>query len=217
MKTIIVLFFLLVTLSTKADTNLGKTISLSLTPASGDYQLGVQFAYDSSLTGDKFNLLWGILFVSTVSDQELSTLPAQLKWNIFDGKAQKYLDSWANRPMIARETLKVAALEVAGDVAKLAIGNQGSIYVVFADQNGNPFYNLNVGALCKSHPAYFINVTNTAKRCDQVTVKEIEDAQKLFCSDEAKELLKLLKGGLITCDEAKSSYSQKGCGEFTCK
>jgi hypothetical protein len=217
MKKIIISLLLLITSSAQAGADLGKTLSIATAPNSGDYQLGVQFAYDAGLTGDKFNLIWSILFGTTISNQELSSLPAQLKWNVFDGKTQKYLDVWANRPVVGKDTLKLGTVAVDGEIAKLVIGNQSSVYLVFSDLSGTPIYNLNVGDLCKAQSSYFVNLTDTAKRCYQVTVTEIETAQKLFCDDESKQLQQYLKEGLITCNVAKSVYVKKGCGEFSCK
>lgn len=217
MKSILIATTILFINVTSNASDLGKTLDLEVDPSTGNYQLGVHYAYDAGVMGDKFNLSWSMLFGTKTTNQELATLPAQIKWNLFNNKTNKFLDDWANRPTISGNDLKLGNVGVESDLAKQVIGNQSSISIVFATTEGSPLYNLNVGQFCKSLPTYFVNLTDTSKRCDAVTVAEIDAAQKDFCNDSAEELFKYVKDGLITCEAARKTYLGKGCGELSCK
>ena len=214
MRTSLILATLIIGITSKAS-DLGKTLDLNVDP-SGKYQLGVHYTYDSGVMGDKFSLSWSMLFGTKITYQELAALPSQVKWNLYDNKTNSYLDDWANRPVISKNDLKLGTVGVENDLAKQVIGNQSAVAVVFGTTEGIPLFNLNVGQFCKSLPTYFVNLTDNGKRCDAVTVAEIDAAQNEFCKDSSEELKKYLKDGLITCDVAKKSFQDKGCGQLSC-
>jgi hypothetical protein len=199
-----------------ASADIGRPLEIAIDPASGKSSLGVHFAYDPGLMGEKFNLSWSLLFGTTLSQPELSSLPAQLKWNLYEHKSQKYLLSWASQPSVGRETLRLGTVGVEGEAAKVAIGSQTTLSLVFGDASGKAFFHLNVGHLCRTLPTYFKNLTDSNKSCAQVTVAEIEVAQRVFCEEELQDLQDYLKQGLITCAVAQSTYAKTGCGELRC-
>jgi len=196
--------------------DLGKALELAVEPSSGKYHLGVHYAYDAGIMSDSFKISWSILFGAQITNQELAAIPAQIKWNLFNAKTNQFLDDWADRAIISKNDLLIGTLGVESDLAKQVIGNQDSVVIVFATIAGIPLYNLNVGQFCKALPTYFINLTDPSKKCDAVTVAEIESAQQEFCRDSADELKNYLKDGLITCDLAKRTFLDKGCGQLSC-
>lgn len=197
--------------------DLGKELQIATNPQDGHYQLGVHYSYDSGDMGKEFLITWGILFGTTIPQQDVANLPEKLKWNVFNPKSNTYLADWNNQPTISGKDLFLGSVAADKDLAKNIIGNQVSVVLVFGDLNGNPLYNLNLGKLCKSLPTYFSNVTDSTKLCHQVSVTDIENEKQKFCDDKKEELLDYVKNGLLRCEIANNKFQSLGCGQLQCK
>lgn len=215
MKSIFIIMTLIFGHGTKAE--FGKSLSLSTDPGTGKYQLGVQFAYGPDLVGGTFNLNWSILFTSTISNQELNNLPPKIKWNLYNAKSDKYLTNWSQQPLEEKQQLHQASISLVDTLAKQTIGSQADLYLVFADQDGKPLYNLNIGNLCKKSPNYFINLTETEKKCFQVNIQDVEKSKDMFCKDWQLELQSYVKENIMTCEEAQNQFQKMSCGALTCQ
>ena len=213
----IICILLAFTLNSLASPNFGKNLPLATDPQTGHLQLGVHFAYDSGYVGNKFTLSWGILFGSALTQPDLAVLPAELKWNLYNETSANYLTDWAQASTLASRDLLLGTVSAQDSLAKLAIGNQGKLILVFADLSGKPLYNLNLGHLCKTQPSYFVNLTETSKKCDQVSVSEIDQAQIQFCADSTEELLTFVHDGTLSCKKATEMSVDRGCAVLACK
>ncbi len=67
----ILLVALLFSANSFATPDFGKELQLATNPQDGHYQLGISYSYDSGSMGEKFNITWGILFTTTLSQQAL--------------------------------------------------------------------------------------------------------------------------------------------------
>jgi hypothetical protein len=200
-----------------AAVDLGKELQIQTSPQDGHYQLGVHYSYDGGIIGDKFQIEWGILFGTTISQQEVSTLPEQIKWNVFNSNTNRFFADWATQPTIYGKDLFLGTVDTDGDLAKNIIVNQANVILVFADLTGKPLYNINVGALCQKASTYFQNLTDMDKSCAQVSVADIDQAKKSFCDDRQAGLLDEVKNGTIACDAANKEFQSAGCGSLSCQ
>ncbi len=196
--------------------DLGLPLELETQSNSGQFQLGVTYSYEPDLVGDKFNLSWSILFGSKITYQELSNIPDQIKWNIYNEKTKTFLDDWSNRPMASKNVIKQGSLYLKDDLAKFTIANQAFVSIIFGTTNGEPLFNLNIGQLCRTNPTYFNNLTDRSKKCEATTIADIESAQKSFCHDSSEELSLFVREGTLTCEFAQKIFLNKGCGKFDC-
>lgn len=212
------LAFLLLFLSfnSYAQINLGKELQVSVKP-DGNYQLGVHYSYDSDMMGNEFQITWGILFGTTITQQELASLPANVKWNIYSSKSATFIFDWKTQPVVSKSDIFLGSVSAEKKPAKQIIGNQTNTVLVFSDLNGTMLYNLNIGKLCTNLPTYFNNLTETEKRCSQVSEGDIDSVMKQFCSEKEIELLDYVKDGLLKCDVAAKKFDSIGCGILHCK
>lgn len=210
----IILFFL--GFNSTGQVNLGKELQVSVKP-DGNYQLGVHYSYDSDMIGNSFQITWGILFGTNITQQELSMLPLNLKWNIYSSKSAAYIFDWKTQPVVSKSDIFLGSVSAEKKAAKQIIGNQTSIILVFSDLNGNLLYNLNIGKLCTSQPTYFNNLTQPEKRCSQTSESDINSTMKEFCSEKETELIGYVDDGLLRCEIAAKKFDSIGCGLLSCK
>jgi hypothetical protein len=215
MKSISVIF-LLYCLNLSAQVNLGKELQVSVKP-DGGYQLGVHYSYDADMAGDEFKVTWGILFGTNISQQELSALPAQLKWNIYSLKTGNFIFDWSTQPTISKNQIFLGSVSAEKKYAKQIIGNQTNTVLVFSDLNNNILYNLSIGKLCANLPTYFSNLTQPEKGCSRVSEGDIDSVMNGFCADKESELLGYVKDGLLRCEVAAKKFDSIGCGILNCK
>lgn len=210
----IILFFLC--FNSNAQINLGKELQVSVKP-NGKYQLGVHYSYDSDMMGNDFQITWRILFGTNITQQELSTLASNVKWNIYSSKSATFVFDWKTQPVVSKSDIFLGSVSAEKKEAKKIIGNQTNTILVFSDLNGNLIYNLNIGKLCANLPTYFNNLTQSEKLCSQTSESDIDSAMKEFCSEKEVELLGYVKDGLLRCEIATNNFDSVGCGVLHCK
>lgn len=197
--------------------NLGKELELKKDLKNGSLQLGVHYGYDSGAVEEKFTIQWRVLFNSNISQEELNKLPKYIYWNLLNTETQQYLWSWSVDQQINRSDLVLASLSILDQSAKKAIGQQAKTILVFADDKGKAFYYLDIGALCKSHPENFKNITEFQKSCDAVSEQDIDDHKANYCDQIAGELLEMVSEKVFTCQEAQERFIFRGCENLVCQ
>jgi hypothetical protein len=200
-----------------ASADFGKELTLAPRPQTSGYQFGVSYSYDPGMMGQKFEITWGALIKTTLSQSEISALPAQVKWNAYNLTTKSYLSDWAQAPVIPGQNIFLGSFSAKDHLAKNIIGNQANIILVFADMTGKALYHLDLARLCRNESSQFSNMTDGTKKCDQVSVSDIDKLQKEFCVEAETELLGLVKRSALTCEKASAQYLKKGCGTLACQ
>ncbi len=155
--------FLFIGAQSFASTDLGQELQLKKT-AEGNFQFGVTFSYEKETPSTAVVPRWNVIF-----GLDMLTAPQQLKWNAYSTQTKTYLTDWALQPVQnGRDLLILGNIQVRGEMAKSIIRHQSSVVLVFGDPSGKALYHIDLGKMCRKFPTYFMNLTETSVRCDQV-------------------------------------------------
>jgi hypothetical protein len=120
-------------------------------------------------------------FSGSLSDSELSRIPDQIRYNIFNRHSQAFIGAWdsATKSMLQTGSIVIKdelrlqralpnleSLEIIFDVEHLAGQNQGPRRLVF-----------DLGKYCRDKPQdYFTNLSGTGKKCSELESSDIQAA-----------------------------------------
>jgi len=64
---------------------------------------------------------------------------------------------------------------------------------------------------------YFLNHTESEKKCYQARIQEIEKSKAKFCDDWQEELQSYVNQNIMTCVEANDQFQKMKCSILSCR
>ena len=171
-----------------------------------------------TLADDPDGLSYLLNYATTLTNQDLQSLPPKLRWNIFLETSKSYLYPWSDERALDKSALKLNQMKISDqEVLKLFLVNQSGSSLVFAhDQKNTPAYSLAIGEMCLTNPTLFKDLSGHGKKCDQLTEDDVGPLAKpsllrtYFCTVISDGLLhppETIFQLQVDLDDA--SYSQK--------
>lgn len=209
--------------ATSFAVELGKPLSIRINPSTGP-DLLVLYFYDGYLphpgpNGQEPSMGWRIRGGTDITEQQVSALPEQMRWNILDSSSGKtLLAQWRSVSKMALREMRDDLFRVnAPEEVATLIPNQRSLILVFsADEKTSIDFHLPIGKLCAGYPKLFGDLTKSKSGCD-VKASELP-TRDADCEASKKEYLAYVADGLLTCEEAKDVFpNKKICGDLSCR
>jgi hypothetical protein len=155
MRLILALVFLISVVQSAAIADpLGKKLGYAKSP-SGDPQVGLIYAYDSSFT-------WRFQYTSNISALDMQTFPEEgAYWNAYDLSTGAWLLSWT---LVPRDFLYIGSLVVNDSASvKKILPSLKHLAVAFSKTpQADPRLYLSVQDVCEHYPQHVKNLTDTS-------------------------------------------------------
>lgn len=154
----------------------GRSLQLVKKPNSNDLAFGVVY----SLASDRDGMTWLITFKTDITDAELKQLPDTMYWNVhYQLGAKPRINAVdAMNFTIEKNQIRQGQIKITGPKYILAeiLMMQKDGFLMFGTNPSetltSPKFVLDLGALCKSAPEYFSNITNR-KRCHEIKLEDV--------------------------------------------
>ena len=150
----------------------------------------------------------------------LASLDNNLEWNLLgENREQLIFKDWQKLDLNNKQILTFKVSDKTALQKILLDQKDLRLMISYADSDKTHYrrvpYQISVGNYCKANPKLFKDLTNTDRKCYNITSDDLAQlANDTKCIELKNQLISYINRGLTTFEVAKAKFAAEGCGEL---